>query len=154
RRRVREAKDTMNRLYVVENRFTLTGSMADHRMEVPASQIPAITYLLAKKVADVTNDATLGSVLGKLAAPSGTEVFDDQWLTEAVNDLVGKSGASLVVAGPDQSAGVHAIVYAVNLALKNLGRTIVAHAFPRNQKRKSLAELVEAIQSDRIKQLF
>src|SRR4051812_28649405 len=30
RRRVGEAKDAMNRLYVVENRFTLTGAMADH----------------------------------------------------------------------------------------------------------------------------
>ena len=35
------AKDTMNRLYVVENRFTLTGAMADHRLRCPASQIPA-----------------------------------------------------------------------------------------------------------------
>src|SRR2546421_82979 len=41
RRRVGEAKDAMNRLYVVENRFTLTGAMADHRMRCPASQIPA-----------------------------------------------------------------------------------------------------------------
>src|SRR5207248_11351755 len=47
RRRVREAKDSMNRLYVVENRFTLTGSMADHRLRVPASQIQAVAYLLA-----------------------------------------------------------------------------------------------------------
>src|SRR4029077_18723738 len=50
RRRVRTAKDTMNRLYVVENHFTLTGAMADHRMRFPASQIPAITYVLAKKI--------------------------------------------------------------------------------------------------------
>src|SRR5256886_2919255 len=31
RRRVTESKEVMNRLYVVENRFTLTGAMADHR---------------------------------------------------------------------------------------------------------------------------
>src|SRR5205085_4890111 len=30
RRRVKSAKDDMNRLYVVENRFHLTGAMADH----------------------------------------------------------------------------------------------------------------------------
>ena len=44
RRRVSSAKDTMNRLYVVENRYTLTGAMADHRLRIPASQIPAFTY--------------------------------------------------------------------------------------------------------------
>src|SRR5437763_4614334 len=32
RRRVNSAKDAMNRLYVVENRFTLTGAMPDHRL--------------------------------------------------------------------------------------------------------------------------
>ena len=32
RRRVKSSKDTMNRLYVVENRFTITGAMADHRL--------------------------------------------------------------------------------------------------------------------------
>ncbi|MDQ6860369.1 MAG: TAT-variant-translocated molybdopterin oxidoreductase, partial [Verrucomicrobiota bacterium] len=36
RRRVGSAKDTMNRLYVVENRYTLTGAMADHRLRLPA----------------------------------------------------------------------------------------------------------------------
>src|SRR6266436_3995433 len=42
RRRVSAAKDLMNRLYVVENHFTLTGAMADNRLRCPASQIAAI----------------------------------------------------------------------------------------------------------------
>src|SRR5947199_374246 len=54
RRRMGEAKDAMNRLYVVENRFTLTGAMADHRMRCPASQIPAFTRAMAGKIADST----------------------------------------------------------------------------------------------------
>ena len=40
RRRVKTAKDAVDRLYVVENRFTLTGSMADHRLRCPASRYP------------------------------------------------------------------------------------------------------------------
>ena len=35
RRRVSSPKDSMNRLYVVEQRFTLTGAMADHRLRCP-----------------------------------------------------------------------------------------------------------------------
>ena len=64
------AKDTMNRLYVVENRFTLTGAMADHRLRCPASQIPAFAHALAGKIAAATKDAGLGSVLATLKAPA------------------------------------------------------------------------------------
>ena len=46
----------MNRLYVVENRFTLTGAMADHRLRLPASQIPAFAHALASKIAAATKD--------------------------------------------------------------------------------------------------
>ena len=72
RRRVREAKDSMNRLYVVENHFTLTGAMADHRLRYPASQIPAITHALATKIAVATKDPGLSSVLITLKAPTKT----------------------------------------------------------------------------------
>ena len=53
----------MNRLYVVENHFTLTGAMADHRLRYPASQIPAITHALASKIAVATKDPDLSSGL-------------------------------------------------------------------------------------------
>ena len=53
----------MNRLYVVENHYTLTGAMADHRLRYPASQIPAITHALASKIAVATKDSDLASVL-------------------------------------------------------------------------------------------
>jgi molybdopterin-containing oxidoreductase family iron-sulfur binding subunit len=71
RRRVSAPKDSMNRLYVVENRYTLTGAMADHRMRLPASQIPLIAHAIAMKVATATKDAGLGSVLATLQVPAG-----------------------------------------------------------------------------------
>jgi len=154
RRRVRAAKDTMNRLYVVENRFTLTGAMADHRMRLPVSQIPALTYVLAKKMTGLTNDAGLGSLLEKLGTPEGTDTFDDRWLTEAAIDLAGKPGASLVVAGARQPAAVHLLIYRINFALKNLGRTIVVRDAPRNPNTKSINQLAKEIQGGRVKQLF
>ena len=49
RRRVNSPKDAPNRLYVVENRYTLTGAMADHRLRVPASQIPLFAHALATR---------------------------------------------------------------------------------------------------------
>jgi MoCo/4Fe-4S cofactor protein with predicted Tat translocation signal len=154
RRRIRSAKETMNRLYVVENCFSLTGAMADHRLRLPASQIPAFTYLLAGKIAAATQDSDLFSLLGKMTAPASVVSFDEKWLTEAVNDLVSKSGASLVVAGSHQPVVVQLLVYGINSALKNLGRTIVFREFPRNPNTKSILQLAEEIRAGRIKQLF
>src|SRR3989440_7076895 len=76
RRRVSTPKDSMNRLYVVENRFTLTGALADHRLRCPASQIAAITHALAAKILAGTNDAGLGRVIGNLQVPAGATKFD------------------------------------------------------------------------------
>src|SRR5204863_4686216 len=103
RRRVKSSKDTMNRLYVVESRFTITGAMADHRLRCAASQIPALTYALAGKIANATKDPGLSTVLGALtSAAQGGEEFNDEWLTEAARDLVSKSGVSIVLAGSHQ----------------------------------------------------
>src|SRR5881275_1559698 len=154
RRRVSSAKDNMNRLYVVENRFTLTGAMADHRLRCPASQIPAFAYALAGKILAATKDANLGSVIGTLKAPAGAATFDQQWLSEAANDLVAKPGTSLVVAGPNQPVVVQLIVYGINSALKNLGQTLVLREFPRNPRRNSIQTLARDINGGRIKQLF
>src|ERR1043166_8681420 len=93
RRRISAAKDTMNRLYVVENRFTLTGAMADHRLRCPASQIPAFTYFLAGKISGATTDPTLGALISNIPVPTGAESFDGQWLSEVANDLLAKPGA-------------------------------------------------------------
>ena len=154
RRRVRSAKDTMNRLYVVENRYTLTGAMADHRLRIPASQIPAFTHALAGKIAAATKDAGLGSVIATLAAPAGGMQFDDQWLTECANDLVAKPGASLVVPGPQQPVVVQLMAYGINAALKNVGTTVTVREFPRNPKTNSILQLASEINAGRVKQLF
>jgi MoCo/4Fe-4S cofactor protein with predicted Tat translocation signal len=154
RRRVREAKDSMNRLYVVENRFTLTGSMADHRLRYPASQIPAITHALATKIAVATKDPGLSSALVTLKAPDRAEKFDQRWLDEAAADLLAKPGASLVVAGPQQPVVVQLMVYGINAALKNIGTTILLRELAPTARTNSILQLASEIDAGRIKQLF
>ncbi|MFL6520599.1 MAG: TAT-variant-translocated molybdopterin oxidoreductase [Chthoniobacterales bacterium] len=154
RRRVSEAKETMNRLYVVENRFTLTGAMADHRMRCPASQIPAFTRALAGKIAVATKDQGLASTIATLTEPVNGMQFDDAWLTECANDLMAKPGASLVLAGPHQPVVVQLMVYAINSALKNVGATLIIREFARAPKTNSILQLAGEINSGRIKQLF
>jgi molybdopterin-containing oxidoreductase family iron-sulfur binding subunit len=153
RRRIGSSKDSMNRLYVAENRYTLTGSMADHRLRCPASQIPALAHSLAGKIATATQDAGLFSVLATLAAPTGV-TFDDKWVTEAANDLVSKPGASLVVAGSGQPVVVQLLVYGINAALKNVGKTLIIREFARNPKTNSILQLASEMNAGRVKQLF
>src|SRR6266513_1841776 len=122
RRRVNSSKDNMNRLYVVENRFTLTGAMADHRLRCPASQIAAFAQAIAGKILAGTNDAGLSALVGNLQTGGGAK-FDEQWLNEAANDLLAKPGASLVLVGNSQPVAVQLLAYAINAALKNVGQT-------------------------------
>jgi MoCo/4Fe-4S cofactor protein with predicted Tat translocation signal len=154
RRRVKSAQDTMNRLYVVENRFTITGAMADHRLRLSASQIPVFTYLLAGKVAAVTKDPALLSLLATLTLPADVEPFEQTWLIEVANDLVAKSGVSIVLAGAHQPVVVQLLTYAMNSALKNVGRTVLVREFSRNRNAKSILQLADRMNRGEIKQLF
>ncbi|PYI63273.1 MAG: hydrogenase [Verrucomicrobia bacterium] len=154
RRRVKSAADSMNRLYVVENRFTLTGAMADHRLRCPASQIAAFAHALAKKILAGTNDAGLGGLVNNLQTPAGGTTFNEQWLGEAANDLLTKPGASLVLTGPNQPSPVQLLVYAINAALKNIGQTLTVRQLPHNARTISISQLASDVKDGRIKQLF
>jgi MoCo/4Fe-4S cofactor protein with predicted Tat translocation signal len=154
RRRVSSAKDSMNRLYVVENRFTLTGAMADHRLRCAASQIPAFAHALANKILAGTNDSGLGSLVAGVQMPAGAATFDEQWLNGVANDLLAKPGASLVLAGPTQPLSVQMLVHAINATLKNFGQTLVVRQIPRNPRTIDIAQLATDINQGRIKQLF
>ena len=131
----------MNRLYVVENHYTLTGAMADHRLRLPASQIPLVAHAIATRIATATKDSGLGSILATLQVPAGAAQFDEQWLDEAANDLVSKSGASLVLAGPQQPVVVQLLAYGINSALKNVGSTVLLRERHRNQRDNSILQL-------------
>jgi MoCo/4Fe-4S cofactor protein with predicted Tat translocation signal len=154
RRRVSSPKDSLNRLYVVENHYTLTGAMADHRLRLPASQIPVFAHALASKIAAATTDAGLVSMLAMLQVPAGAAQFDEQWLAEAANDLASKAGASLVLAGPNQPPVTQLLVYGINAALKSIGSTLLVREFQRNPRNNSILQLANEIAAGQIKQLF
>ena len=151
RRRVNGSADAMNRLYAVENRFTTTGGMADHRFRCAASQIPAFAVQLAKKLAASTNDRVLGGVVGKFSDP-GTP-FDDSWLTECANDLAAQKGRSLVLLGNRFPAWVHSVVLAMNNALGAFGSTLGILSAPR-VKTTNLGDLIADAKSRALKKLF
>jgi len=114
-RRVTSRDDSMNRLYAVESNLTLTGSMADHRLRLASSHILAFAAAVAAKVTGDPAFAALGQTL---------DVKPPEWVAECAADLSANKGESLVVAGAHLPAAVHAVAYAINAALGNLGRTV------------------------------
>ena len=141
-RRVTKKDDPMNRLYVAESALTLTGSMADHRLRLASSHILAFAAALAEKV---TGDAGFAKLAQGIDAKP-------EWLAECAADLAEHKGASLVVVGAHQPPAVHAIAYAINAALGNIGRTVDFVEIP-GASAKTLTELATSIRSGAVKSL-
>jgi len=110
RRKLNGPNDTMNRLYVVEPTPSVTGSSADHRLPLRAGDVELFAAALAAKLG-------LG---GSAKAPASAE----KWLDAVAKDLQQHKGSSLVVAGEQQPAEVHALTHAINAALGNVGSTL------------------------------
>ena len=157
RRRVASAGDSMNRLYVVENHYTITGGMADHRLRCAASQIGALAVALARKIAAATGGGALNELIAAFPADAATRFTgQDDWLTGCAADLVAAKGKSLVVTGSRQPAAVHLLVQAINGALGNIGHTMVAMAAPERggAEPTSIDALAEAIDAKKVQTLF
>jgi molybdopterin-containing oxidoreductase family iron-sulfur binding subunit len=106
----RKAGADMNRLYVVESLFTLTGAAADHRLRTPASSVPEIGAAILAEL-----DGASGSL------PAGV---DSRWVSELVKDLIANRGNVLVVAGQGQPLAVHLLANAINATLDSVGNTV------------------------------
>jgi molybdopterin-containing oxidoreductase family iron-sulfur binding subunit len=145
RRRVGGDRAQGIRLYAVESAATTTGTKADHRLPLRASQIEAFAHAVA---------ARLG-VTG--ASPATLPAEAMRLLDPLVADLQAARGRCLVLAGDGQPAGVHALAHAMNAALGNVGTTVsftqTAEALPTNQ-RAALAELVEEMKADAVEFLL
>lgn len=143
RRRVQKPGDKMNRLYTVENRYTVTGGMADHRLRIPASQIGHFAVALALELGISTAGI---EVSGKVTFPEG-------WIKELAADLKANPGRSLVLVGHRQPAAVQQLGFAINHALGNLGKTLVGTPL-ETAPAADLATLNERINNNEIRTLF
>jgi molybdopterin-containing oxidoreductase family iron-sulfur binding subunit len=125
RRRAEADKTQASRFYAVESTPTTTGTRADHRLPLKASEIEAFARALAAQV----------GVAGVAAA--AVPEAATRWMAPLVKDLQANRGASLVIAGDGQPPVVHALAHAINGALGNAGATVTytqtAEAQPTNQ---------------------
>jgi molybdopterin-containing oxidoreductase family iron-sulfur binding subunit len=157
-RLLNEAEVRMSRLYAVENQYTVTGGMADHRLRLPASHVAAYTLLLAREL--LLSDPVVPSprspqaALREAVASSRPSVaLEPRWVREVAADLRAHAGKSLVIAGRRQPPFVHALAHALNSALGNLGQTIELHKRPPGPHAATLAELAHAIGQGQVETL-
>lgn len=152
------AKDSMNRLYLVEGRYTLTSGSADHRLLVPTSHVPAVIFALAKEVAELTGSGELSGLVAsvgeEIALP---ENVDPEWIKVSAKDLVDSKGAALVLVGKDQPVSAQLLGFALNQAVEAYGNTIdLLPPFNQEEADKplSLVELKDAINSGEVTSLI
>lgn len=112
-RRLASEKEEMNRLYVVESQFSVTGATADHRLPMRASDVQSFAAALAKEL------NVSGAELKIVGQPA-----QSKWIAVLAKDLNANRGKCLVVAGPRQPAAVHAMAHLLNAALGNAGVTV------------------------------
>ena len=133
RRRLEGDKAQSIRFYAVESSPSNSGSKADNRLSLRASEIEAFSRAVAAQVG--VNAA------GEGAAPPSAQA----WIAAVAKDLQAARGRGLVIAGDTQPPVVHVLAHAMNEALGNVGATVTytrtAEARPSNQP-QSLKELV------------
>ncbi len=140
----------MNRLYVVESGFSLTGASADHRLPVRPSQVPAFAGRLLRAVEHLI-DANAPAV-----EPTG-DAGIDKFLSVLAGDLQAHRGAGVVTVGPQQPAEVHAAAHRLNAILGNVGQTVqyTTVAAPDRQAHvEAITALTAAMQSGTVDTLI
>ncbi len=108
-RRVRRDHKQMNRLYAIESTLSITGSMADHRLPLRASEIADFAAALEAAVSGQTIPGAQYS----------------EWVQPIAQDLLQRRGSSLVIVGEPQPPEVHAIAHRINQTLGNVGVSVI-----------------------------
>lgn len=117
RRRMEAEEDLerLSRLYVIESQFSLTGANAEHRLRARGSDVRQFAQDL---------------LAGLSAAPATSTDRRAKFLSAVVADLKSAGAEALVVAGPRQPAGVHALAHQINQALGSKAVTFTAASRP------------------------
>ena len=146
-RKVRKEQMRMNRLFVAEPMFTVTGMTADERLPIQSSKIARLAYEIARLL-----DAPVQ------AEPSGELTPEEQkWVQVVAGELKAHAGESLIVVGEAQPPAVHAIAHAINQVLGNIGKTVVFIAPPEAKPTlhtQDIRQLAQELQNNAVEMLI
>ena len=112
RRRIIPGRPAMNRLYVAESDFSVTGTKADHRVAVRPSRVGVLLRALASQVGED------GPMPGDLTSREAA------WLSAVATDLNAARGRGVVMVGPHQAPAMHVLAGRINGHFGNVGKTV------------------------------
>jgi molybdopterin-containing oxidoreductase family iron-sulfur binding subunit len=116
-RRIATSNDDINRLYVVESNYSLTGSNADHRLRLKTADIKPFLYALASELSESYSDLR--------AFSSYSNAFSQhEWVQILAEEIRRNYGSTLLMLGADHDAQSQAVVAAINFAAGNVGNTV------------------------------
>ncbi len=141
-RKLDKPTDDMNRLYVVEGLFTITGANADHRLRLQTSQVMAFAARLASEILK-------GSAASGLSALAASFKGDEKWISETAKDLIKSGKESVVLVGHRQPLAVHLIAHAINSALGSIGSTVALLPVPKATE-GSIIDLAKALSANQV----
>ena len=153
-RRIHFPNEKINRLYVAECNYTLTGQMADHRIKISFSQIPTFAAALAASCIKAGLAGEAIDTLSRFTVQTAPIGINQKWIDEAAKDLVRHRGSALVVPGSRQPPIVHAIAHALNVALGAVGKSLKLVTIPRFNEGANLHKVASAISSGQIDTLI
>ena len=132
----RDGSGPLNRLYVVECAYTITGGMADHRVAIPATALPAAACELARALLDEGLDLPepLQPLAASIPAESSKRVLPPGLVRVMAEDLLTARGRAVIAAGPAQPPAVHALIHALNTALGHVGTAVTYTPDPEPER--------------------
>jgi len=140
-----ETSGAMSRLYMVESSPTITGAMADHKLNARYGDVETLARLVAQR---------LGVAGAEPAAEASLDYIDAAWVDALVSDLETAGANAVAVAGVRQPAVVHALAHAIN---ERLGSQVMHHIEPVEaaplEQMTSLRELVDAMNAGQVRML-
>ena len=151
----------MNRLYAVESAFSVTGTNADHRLRLSASDTADFLKVLTAEL--LANPALSWSAQAKAQLPAlikTRKTFEARFVKALAKDLAKNMGQALICVGENQPAEVHALAHVVNQALLGQGKTFKVYKTSDDKMATegagatSLAALVQALNAGQVQTLL
>ena len=161
----RNPSKLMNRLYVVESDFSITGAQADHRVRLKSSSTEifmasVLANLLKQGFLQNKISSTWNRLIQKLASRASHAGIDLQFVDAVVKDLLSNQQSSLVLVGSLQSSLSHSLGYLINRVMGNLGQSVTYtkanfsnFKFNRQTDFDNISQVVDRLNTGKVKAL-